>query len=72
MANKTYTLSEAKGKYHGDTILVRAENAIEAMKKAGMTCWIRDYERFKEMYFGKIYVVYETEKPWYIEYICHE
>ncbi len=72
MANKTYTLSEVKGKYQGDMIFVRAENAIEAMKKAGMTCWIRNYERFKDMYFGKIYAVYETGNSSYIEYICHD
>lgn len=69
---KMYTLNEAKGRYQGDTILVRAENAIEAMKKAGMTCWIRGYERFKDMYFGKMYEVYETGNPGHVEYICHE
>ena len=68
----SYTLNEIKGKYQGDVILVLAENAVEAMKKCGMTCWIRSHEKFKKMYFGKIYEVYETDEPHNVQYVCHE
>lgn len=68
---KKYTLNEIKGKHYGQAILVDAENAIDAMKKSGMTCWVKSYNKFDKTYFGKMYEVYETGKPHKVEYICH-
>ena len=68
---KTYIINEIRGKYQGEMFIINAENAVEAMKKAGMTCWVRGFEIFEKMYFGKIYEVYEIEKAWQVEFICH-
>ena len=68
---KHYTLSEIKGKYIGETFIVEAKDAVDAMKKCGMICWIKGYKKFDKMYFGKMYEVYETNKPHIVEYICH-
>ena len=68
---KNFTLNEIKGKLHGDVIIVNAENAIDAMQKVGMSHWCKSHEKFNEIYFGKVYEVYETDKPYKAEYICH-
>lgn len=68
---KNFTLNEIKRKLHGDVIIVNAENAIDAMRKAGMSHWCKSYEKFNEIYSGKVYEVYETDKPYKVEYICH-
>ena len=68
---KNYTLNEINGMSQGQIILVNAEDAIEAMKKADMVCWVREYEKFNTFYSGKIYEIYETGKPNNVEYICH-
>lgn len=68
----SYTLNEINCKYQGDFIIVLAENPIDAMKKCGMTCWIRSYEKFKRMYFGKMYEIYKTGEPHNVKYICHK
>lgn len=66
-----YTLNEVCGRNQGQIIMIDAQNAIEAMKKAGMTCWVRSYEKFSKAHNGRLYEVYETEKPDKVEYICH-
>lgn len=68
----SYTLNEVNGKLQGNVILVQAENAIEAMKKCGMTSWVRSYEMFKKTYFGKVYEVYKTGEPHNVQYVCHK
>lgn len=67
---KKYILDELKGKYYGETIIVEAENGKEACRKAGMTEIIKYDEKFKAMYFGKIYECREFGKV-NAEYIAH-
>jgi len=67
---KKYLFDEQKGKVQGEMIIVEAENAVEAMEKAGMTAHIGPYETFATMYFGKIYGVKEFGAANY-EYYCH-
>lgn len=59
---KKYILDEIKGKYQGEIIIVEAENGKEACRKAGMTEIIKCDEKFKTMYFGKIYECHELGK----------
>ena len=68
---KTYIINEIRGKYQGEIFIINAENAVEAMKKVGMTCWVRAFEKAEKAYFGKSYEVYEIDKAWHVEYICH-
>ena len=68
---KKYVFNEVKGKYQGEMIIVEAETPEEACEKAKMKEKIKPYEKFRPMYFGKIYTLYELDKPSAIEYVCH-
>lgn len=68
---KKYVFNEIKGKYQGEVIIVEAATADEACEKAKMKEKIKPYEKFKTMYFGKIYELYELGKPSAVDYICH-
>ena len=66
---KTYLFKEVCGKQWGEAIIIEAENAIQAMQKAGMTEWIKPYKKFSHMVFGKMFEVAEMGKV-NAEYIC--
>ena len=67
-----YLFDEVSGKFQGEMIIVEAETPEEACEKAGMTEIIKPHEKFKEMYFGKIYSCTLWGEPWDKLYICHK
>lgn len=69
---KKYVFNEVKGKYQGEMIIVEAETADEACEKAGMKEKIKPCERFDTFYLGKMYELYEMDKPFAVEYVCHK
>lgn len=68
---KNYVFNELKGKEQGEMIIIKAATADEACEKAKIKEKIKPYERFKTMYFGKTYQLYELGKPFAVDYICH-
>lgn len=66
-----YVLNEVKGYLQGETIIVvNCDSALDAIKRAGKSEYIKPYERFKTITAQKIYEVYEIGKPYKVEYIC--
>ena len=69
---KKYVFNEVKGKYQGEMIIVEAETADEACEKAGMKEKIKPCEKFDTFYLSKMYELYEMDKPFAVEYVCHK